>query len=101
MPYINKMNNRRVYPKRGNSLIASKIYNSKKWKRLRAAYFMQNPLCENCLSKGITSYTEEIHHMIPILKGKDLLEMQSLAYDPNNLMALCGKCHHEIHNRNR
>lgn len=101
MPYINKMNNRRVYPKRGNSLIASQLYNSKKWKRLRAAYFMQHPLCEYCLEKGVTRQTEEIHHKIPILRGRDLLEMQSLAYDANNLVALCSKCHHEIHNKDR
>ena len=40
---------------------------------------------------GIGKDTEEIHHIIPICKG-------GLWYD-ENLMALCKKCHSEIHRK--
>ena len=56
------------------------------WKRIRDRYAKQHPKCEKCGND-----TEEIHHIIPICKG-------GLWYD-ENLMALCKKCHSEIHRR--
>lgn len=93
MPLINKPNKKKVSVKHDRNADIAKIYNSSKWQKLRAAYFMQHPLCEKC-----GAVTQEIHHIKPISTGKSLAEMQGLAYNPDNLMALCTECHHKIHN---
>lgn len=84
-------------PKHNKNIDISKIYNTPQWKNLRNAYFLQHPLCEKCLEEGKTTPTEEIHHIKPISTGADLEEMKSIAYNPDNLMALCKECHHRIH----
>lgn len=80
---------------------AIKIYNSKEWKKLRKAHIMLNPLCQDCLEKGIVKQAEEVHHIKPILSAKDDLEMLTLALDPDNLRSLCADCHHITHNKTR
>lgn len=75
------------------------VYNTSKWKNLRHAYYIQHPLCELCLKEDIIKPTEEIHHIIPILTGKTQWEKESLAFDSNNLIALCKECHKNIHNK--
>lgn len=100
MPTINKPTKRRNdYKKHGDNAIVARIYNSQNWVKLRNAYLMQHPLCEECLAKGIVTKAEEVHHIKPILTGNNELEMQTLAYDGNNLKSLCSKCHHELHNK--
>lgn len=104
MPTINKPKKKQV--KQGRSKEASEIYNNSRWKKLRNAYLMQHPLCEECLrllDDGIIDISEvqptkEIHHINPILTGESRLEMEELAYDGNNLMALCQHHHHQLHN---
>ena len=49
---------------------------------------MLHPLCEMCFLEGKTSSSAEIHHIKPILTDKSRLEMEQLAYDGNNLIAL-------------
>lgn len=97
MPTINKGKKINRYIRHGNNLTVHKLYNTSKWQKLRNAYLMQHPLCEKCLEKGLTVVAEEIHHVKPISTGIDELEMKDLAYNPNNLIALCKSCHHEIH----
>ena len=79
--------------------ISQKIYNSTRWKNLRRAYLMEHPLCEMCLSEGITTPACEVHHIRHINVGNDELEMMDIAYDPLNLMSLCSSCHDKIHNK--
>lgn len=98
MPTINKGKKINNYIRHGDNLTVHRLYNTAKWQKLRNSYLMYNPLCEKCLEKGLTVAAKEIHHVIPISKGKDELEMKELAFNPNNLMSLCEKCHHEIHN---
>lgn len=99
MPTINKPKKKQV--KQGRSKEASEIYNTSRWKKLRQSYLMLHPLCEMCLEEEKTSPTEEVHHIKPILTGESRLEMEQLAYNPNNLIALCKEHHHLIHNRLR
>ena len=102
MPTIKRIEKKRTEKHIGeNKAKVSKIYNSKQWKALRNAYIMQNPLCECCLERGITKAASEVHHITPILTGKDDLEMLDIALNPNNLKALCVECHHEEHNNRR
>lgn len=97
MPTINKPKRKSTSEKHGKSKDIAKIYNSSKWVKLRNAYIQANPLCELCLEKEIIKPAEEVHHIKPIGTGLDELEMMDLAYNPENLKALCKECHHEIH----
>ena len=102
MPTLNKAKKKNKTRHVGeNKAKVAKIYNSSNWKKLRNAYLMQNPLCAECLEKGIVTPAVEVHHVIPILSGNDEMEMLELALNPNNLKSLCFDCHHEVHNKKR
>ena len=72
--------------------------NSRRWRRLRAAYLSAHPICEGCEQAGRTTIATEVHHIRPIeaCAGRPL-DMQALAFDPCNLRALCKACHIEAH----
>lgn len=81
------------------------IYNSREWKELRIQKLRANPLCEQCIKDGeaigipggyIRSATC-VHHIVPIETAKTKDEMRRLAFDVNNLRALCFACHARIH----
>ena len=44
---------------------SSKLYNLPEYKKLRAAYIMEHPLCEMCLKEGKTTPIQEVHHIRP------------------------------------
>lgn len=75
----------------------SKYYQSHAWKSSRLAYKLEHPLCERCLSKGIITPAKDIHHKCPFGLGKTQSERMSLLLDSDNYVALCNKCHHDIH----
>lgn len=74
-----------------------KLLKSYKWQQLRARYLAQHPVCELCEKNNKTSLATVVHHVVPIEDAKDAGLMESLAYDWNNLMALCDACHEQIH----
>ena len=57
------------------------------WRKLRAAYIEENPLCVECASHGRTEAVEAVDHIKPH-KGDDALRL-----DWNNLQSLCKICH--------
>lgn len=61
----------------------------KAWKRIRDSYAKQHPFCERCLSLGIITPTQEVHHILPLAEGG--------THERNNLMSLCSSCHSYIH----
>lgn len=74
-----------------------RLLNSKRWKELRAWKMRQNPLCEMCAKVGKVSASVDIHHITPVETAKTVEGMERLAYDPDNLMALCIPCHIKVH----
>ena len=68
-----------------------------RWQEIRHAYLTKHPVCEMCDSKGKTSVAKVVHHIIPIEDASDVTVMESLAFDHNNLMALCESCHEQVH----
>ena len=56
-----------------------------RWRRIRAAYIAQHPLCEDCLDKGLTTPVAEVHHVLPLDHGG--------SHDFSNLRSLCKPCH--------
>lgn len=73
-----------------------KVYHSAKWRRLANAYLAAHPLCEMCAQKGIQKLAADVHHRVSFTKFTGIERME-MAYNPNNLMALCKECHAEIH----
>ena len=74
------------------------IYNSREWHELRAAKLRStNGLCEECMKQGIVTAARCVHHIVPIETAKTKDEMKRLAFDVNNLRALCFACHARIH----
>jgi 5-methylcytosine-specific restriction protein A len=94
MPTINRPKKK---PVRTNYKCPDLIAAYNRYRSVRPVYLMEHPLCEDCLANGITRAASEVHHLTPILKGKDRLEMISLAIDTNNMVALCKDCHYKRH----
>ncbi len=76
-----------------------RIYNSTQWRRLSDAKLMLDPLCEMCAKEGRVTPAEDVHHIRSFMATDDPMERARLAYDPDNLMSLCKRCHQAIHNR--
>lgn len=79
-----------------NRIERIKVYNSKRWKKLRLVKLMKDPLCEICLQKGIITPAIDIHHIDSFMNyyGIDRIEK---AYNINNLMSICKVCHKKEH----
>ena len=75
------------------------IYNTSKWRKLRDAKLLNNPLCEVCLANNIITPADDIHHIISFLSTNDQLKRLELAYNYDNLQSICRKCHQKEHNR--
>ena len=76
-----------------------RIMNSKAWRETRAAKLHANPLCERCKAEGYITSAHCVHHIIPIESGRTDDECMELATRWSNLMALCDRCHAEIHTK--
>jgi 5-methylcytosine-specific restriction protein A len=77
--------------KRGSS--SERGYDGR-WQKARLTYLRHHPLCEKCQENNLITLAVLVHHIIPISDGGDRL-------NPDNLMALCNKCHEEIHGKDR
>lgn len=77
-----------------NKQATQAVYNTPRWKQLRAFKLMMNPICEKCEALGITRQTTEIHHKVPFDINDTPERIEELAYDYNNLESLCDDCHH-------
>lgn len=101
MPTINRGGTRRYNAKRERNDLdrkkRQKIYQNPLWKRLRDAHLREHPLCEVCELEGRVTLAEDCHHIVSFTKGRNELEMKTLAFDPNNLISLCKGCHHRAH----
>ena len=74
-----------------------RLLNSKRWKMLRQEYLRAHPLCERCKADGLIRSAIDVHHKVPVESAHTLAEMEQLAFDWNNLQALCIPCHSAIH----
>lgn len=73
-------------------MIESDFYNSRGWKRKRAAILRRDGyLCRNCKRYGRTRPAQTVHHI------KHLDEYPELALTDSNLISLCNACHNEAH----
>lgn len=82
----------------GHGKYYMKLMNSKEWKQLRARILRERPLCEMCRRNKHISPANELHHIVEVEKGQTESEMRILCFSTTNIMALCHKCHRNIHN---
>lgn len=75
----------------------TQIMNSKRWRDLRAKTLIERPYCERCKVSGRLTPSKAVHHIKPIESGHSYAEYERLAYDPENLQALCHQCHSDVH----
>lgn len=67
--------------------LAQKIRNSGRWKRVRAAYRLEHPMCELCRKAGRLEPARQVDHIVPLEIAPEL------AFEWTNLQALCTPCH--------
>ena len=77
-----------------------KLLNSKQWRELREWKINHNPLCERCAEKGLVVSAVDIHHIRPVESVPED-QMESVCFNPQNLIALCVPCHIETHRQMR
>ena len=77
-----ELERRKVFYAKGRSNDWSVLYNSPRWKVLRAQKLKENPCCEICGAEAT-----EVHHIKP--HNGDL----EVFYDSDNLMSICHACH--------
>jgi 5-methylcytosine-specific restriction protein A len=63
------------------------LYDTTRWRKLRAAHLASNPDCIYCLQAGILRQANIVDHIKPH-KG-DI----TLFYSSDNLQSLCKRCH--------
>ena len=97
MPWLNKPKRKKESEQRKiSNQERQKVYNTKRWQKLRTAYYQAHPLCELCLQQGITKVGEDVHHLFsPFIFGV------KYAFDPYNLITLCKQCHGLLHAEHR
>ena len=70
---------------------AEKMIKSNRWKKVRAEVLRRDKCCVLCLKNKYIEYRGlQVHH---IIKRTDDM---SLAYEPNNLVTVCRKCHEQL-----
>lgn len=60
---------------------------NRRWRKLRDAFIAANPLCVQCQARGKIAAAEHIHHV------QARRDRPDLAYEWDNLSALCASCH--------
>lgn len=85
--------------KRNSDANYRRLINSPRWRRAREAKLRRQPLCEDCLASGRAVMATEVHHVVPLSRGRSYGEMERLAFDPANLRSLCRDCHAAAHRR--
>ena len=74
------------------------LYNNKQWRELSKWYKMCHPICEYCDQQGQLTPAEHVHHILsPFEQGLSYEEKMVRLLDPDNLMAVCQKCHNILH----
>ena len=70
---------------------ACKIRSSQRWRNLRALYLTKQPVCQDCADAAAC----EVHHIEGVSAHPEL------AFEWENLRALCIPCHEKRHQRRK
>jgi 5-methylcytosine-specific restriction protein A len=58
------------------------------WRKIRARFLKEHPLCEMCKREGKLTPAKQVHHVVPLANGG--------TNESNNLMSVCLACHSTI-----
>ena len=90
--YHKRRNQQRTQPKTNtNRRIRQSIYQTPAWRKARKQAITRDQTCTNCDNPTGLS----VHHIRSITEAPDL------AYDLDNLITLCQKCHATLENHKR
>ena len=78
---------RSIQPERRESAEWHTLYDSDRWRMMRAAQLLREPFCRECAAVGIRTRANTADHITPH-RGD-----QTLFYNPENLQSLCQSCH--------
>lgn len=79
---------------------AKKFYSTSAWRECRNAYAAsRGHLCERCISRGILSYGEIVHHKIELTPEN--IDNPDVTLNFQNLELLCRFCHAEVHDQRK
>ena len=79
---------------------AKAFYADSAWKKTRAQYAASvGGLCEDCLSRGIVTPGEIVHHKITL--SPDNINDPDVTLNWDNLELLCRDCHAKAHGSKR
>ncbi len=67
--------------------MSSRIYDTARWKRLRALKLSVAPLCAPCEARGVIREANHVDHILAVSKGGDPFP------DLQGLMSMCASCH--------
>lgn len=99
MPYINLNKKTQQTPIRNENTDARKLrqkaYNNTKWRKLRETFIREHAICEDCLSKGKITPSQDVHHIKTPFQNGNI--NYNLLLDYTNLVALCKDCHGARH----
>lgn len=101
MPYIKRLKKRVTNKDNSNAGYRErhKVYNDGRWKSVRdGAMLKSGGLCVMCLKEGRITPAVDVHHVKSFMTADDEVERTALAFDPDNVIALCKECHQKIHN---
>ena len=69
------------------------LIQSSRWRKIRNQYLKEHPVCERC-----GKLATEVHHIKNLMMFRDdPLRMEMMAFDEDNLQALCHDCHCQVH----
>lgn len=66
---------------------ANRFYAGVPWRKLRLAFLREHPTCDECGKLGRVELATDVHHV------RERRDHPGLALDPDNLQALCKRCH--------
>ena len=69
-------------------LSRTEYFDSPRYRRMRKAQLLTNPLCKLCEAKGVITAATEVDHITPRHKGGAI-------FDFANMQSLCHECHKE------
>ena len=100
MPTIPKLKKKkREYSQdpEGKRVKRQSIYNTTRWRNIRLAYLMKNPISEISEWLGKSVLADDLHHIVSFLDVPES-EMLKYAFDSNNLIAVTRQEHNRLHN---
>ena len=96
MPTINRLKKKERTSDKSN--LRKKLYSDRLYQKIRKLYFMEHPLCEECLKEGKTVQSRDVHHKVsPFNDNLSIVERYSLLRNPSNFISLCRDCHQKAH----